>query len=76
MGKSAIAMEVCKRLGGEIVSCDSVQVYRDLAIGANKPSAQEKRDVPHHLVDVVEPAEVFTAGTDETARATLARTRA
>lgn len=62
-GKSSIALEVCKELGGEIVSCDSVQVYKELSIGCNKPSEQDMQGVRHHLVDVAALSETFTAGT-------------
>lgn len=61
-GKSSIALEVCKELGGEIVSCDSVQVYRELSIGCNKPSEQDMQGVRHHLVDIADLSETFTAG--------------
>lgn len=61
-GKSSVALALCKDLGGEIVSCDSVQVYRDVFIGCNKPSAEEMREVRHHLVDVAALDETFTAG--------------
>lgn len=61
-GKSSVALALCKDLGGEIVSCDSVQVYRDVFIGCNKPSEEEMREVRHHLVDVASLDETFTAG--------------
>lgn len=61
-GKSSIALALCKSLGGEIVSCDSVQVYTDVCIGCNKPSDLEMREVPHHLVGVASLDETFTAG--------------
>lgn len=61
-GKSSVALALCKDLGGEIVSCDSVQVYRDIFIGCNKPSAEEMSEVRHHLVDVAALDETFTAG--------------
>lgn len=53
-GKSALAMRVAERFGGEIVSADSRQVYRGMDIGTAKPSVQERRRVPHHMVDVVD----------------------
>lgn len=62
VGKSATAISLCQRVGGEIISADSVQVYRLLDIGSNKASATERRMVPHHLLDVVDPCEEFTAG--------------
>ena len=59
-GKSALAMEVARRLGGEILSVDSMQVYRGMDVGTAKPSAAERAEVPHHLIDVVEPDQAFT----------------
>lgn len=59
-GKSAVAMEVALRTGAEILSVDSMQVYRDMDIGTAKPTADERSRVPHHLVDVVRPDEPFT----------------
>jgi tRNA dimethylallyltransferase len=61
-GKSALAISLALELGGEIVNCDSVQVYRYFNIGAAKLTASEQRGVPHHLMDIVEPDELFTAG--------------
>jgi tRNA dimethylallyltransferase len=58
-GKSALAMRVAERLGGEIVSADSRQVYRGMDIGTAKPTAEERARVPHHLVDVVDPGERY-----------------
>ncbi len=58
-GKTQVAVEVAAGLGGEIVSADSMQVYRELDIGTAKPTAEERRRVPHHLVDVVDPGEAF-----------------
>lgn len=61
-GKTALALHLAEHLGGEIVSCDSVCVYRGLEIGAAKPTAAERARVPHHLLDVVSPDQPFTAG--------------
>lgn len=61
-GKSTLALTLAEKLKGEIVSCDSVAVYREFDIGAAKPSLEERRRVPHHLIDVAFPAEQFTAG--------------
>ncbi len=61
-GKSALAVRVALRLGGEVVNCDSIQVYRHFDLGAAKLSEAERHGVPHHLIDVVEPDETFTAG--------------
>lgn len=60
-GKSAVALELAERLGGEIVSVDSMQVYRGLDLGTAKPSAAERQRVPHHGVDVVELGDSFDA---------------
>lgn len=62
VGKSALALRLCDVLQGEIVSVDSVQVYRGLQIGAAKPSAEEQARVPHHLLDLQDPDEEYTAG--------------
>ena len=59
-GKSALALELCKRLGGEIVSCDSMQIYRGMDIGTAKPSTKEMQEVPHHLIDIADPREDFS----------------
>ena len=61
-GKSALAISVAHRFGGEIVSCDSVAVYRDVEVGTAKPSPEQRAVVPHHLIDVAEPGQPFTAG--------------
>ncbi len=60
-GKTALALRLARERGGEIVSCDSQQVYRGLDIGTAKPSPAELREVPHHLIDVVEPDASFSA---------------
>ena len=54
-GKSAAALELARRTGGEIVSCDSMQVYRGMDIATAKPTLAERREIPHHLIDVAEP---------------------
>jgi len=61
-GKSALAIAAAMALDGEIVNCDSMQLYRRLDIGTAKPSAEERALVPHHLYDVLEPDEVYSAG--------------
>ncbi len=61
-GKSALAIALAQRFAGEIVSCDSVAIYRHFEIGTAKPTQQQRALVPHHLLDVAEPAEPFTAG--------------
>ncbi|MBI5772883.1 MAG: tRNA (adenosine(37)-N6)-dimethylallyltransferase MiaA [Verrucomicrobia bacterium] len=60
-GKSAVALELAARLGGEIISVDSMQVYRGLDLGTAKPTAAERARVPHHLIDVAELSEPFDA---------------
>jgi tRNA dimethylallyltransferase len=60
-GKTAIAIELARQYGGEIVSADSQQVYRYFDIGTAKPSAEELAAVPHHLISVVDPLEPFSA---------------
>jgi len=72
-GKSDLAMRVARQTGAQILSVDSMQVYRHLDIGTAKPSAAEQREVLHHLIDVVEPVEEFTvARFVELADATIA----
>ena len=61
-GKTAVALAVAERVGGEIVSMDSRQLYRRLEVGTAKPSAEERRRVPHYGLDLVEPTERFSAG--------------
>lgn len=61
-GKTPLAIELAERFGGEIVSADSVQVYRYMDIGTAKPSLAERARVPHHLIDVVSPNEIYSAG--------------
>ena len=61
-GKSALALDLTQRFAGEIVSCDSVAVYGGFEIGTAKPTRAEQTLVPHHLLDVAEPDEPFTAG--------------
>ena len=60
-GKSALAMRLANRLGGEIISVDSMQVYCGLNIGTAKPSAQEQNEIQHHLIDVAQLSEAFDA---------------
>ncbi|HUO87354.1 MAG TPA: tRNA (adenosine(37)-N6)-dimethylallyltransferase MiaA [Thermoanaerobaculia bacterium] len=61
-GKSDLGMKVAAEVGGEIVNADALQVYRGLDIGTAKPTAEERRAVPHHLLDLLEPEERFSAG--------------
>jgi tRNA dimethylallyltransferase len=60
-GKTALAIELARRFGGEIVNADSMQVYRGMDVGTAKPSAAERRQVPHHLLDIIEPNESYHA---------------
>jgi len=60
-GKSAAALEIAERLGGEIISVDSAQIYRHMNIGTAKPGTEERARVPHHLLDVVDPHESYSA---------------
>ncbi len=60
-GKSELALRLARERSGEIVSCDSQQVYRGLDIGTAKPTPEERREVRHHLLDVVEPDQPFSA---------------
>lgn len=61
-GKSDLALATAQRFGGEIVSCDSVQVYRGLDIGSGKPSVEDRRLVRHHLIDILDLEEDMNAG--------------
>ncbi len=61
-GKSALALALAKQLGGEVVNYDSVQLYRGFDVGSGKLSPSERRGVPHHLLDLLEPEAIFTAG--------------
>lgn len=72
-GKTEIAIQVAEKIGGEIVSVDSVQVYRGFDIGSGKPSADERRRAPHHLVDIVDPLEPIDAARFAEAAATAIR---
>ena len=61
-GKTALSLALGERFGGEIVSCDSVAVYRGMDLGSAKPNAAERARLPHHLIDVTNPDEPYTAG--------------
>jgi tRNA dimethylallyltransferase len=61
-GKSALGVALAQHLGGEIVTCDSTQLYRRVNIGTAKPTVRERADIAHHLIDVLDPWEVATAG--------------
>ena len=61
MGKSEIALALAEKIGGEIISVDSMQVYRGLDIGTAKPSPADRARVPHHLIDICDLTESFDA---------------
>ena len=61
-GKTALSLALGEQLGGEIISCDSVAVYRGMDLGTAKPTPEERARLPHHLIDVANPDEPFTAG--------------
>lgn len=60
-GKTSLAIELAKRLGGEIISCDSMQLYRGMDIGTATPTEEEREGIPHHLLDIIEPENEFSA---------------
>ena len=60
-GKSALALAMAERYGGEIINCDSTAVYRGFDIGTDKIAAADRRGIPHHLIDIVEPIDEYTA---------------
>ncbi|MHB1151773.1 MAG: tRNA (adenosine(37)-N6)-dimethylallyltransferase MiaA [Eubacteriales bacterium] len=59
-GKTALALELAERFNGEIISCDSMQIYRGMDIGTAKPNAEELSRIPHHLIDIADPCENFS----------------
>ena len=61
-GKTALAVALAKELNGEVVSCDSMQVYKRMDIGTAKPTLAEMEGIPHHMIDVAEPWEDFSVG--------------
>ena len=61
-GKTALSLALAQHFGGEIVNCDSVALYRGFEIGTAKPGAEERARAPHHLLDILDPTAVFTAG--------------
>jgi tRNA dimethylallyltransferase len=61
-GKSELALRIAEEFNGEVVNCDSLQVYRHFDIGTAKLPIAERRGIPHHLIDIVDPNELFTAG--------------
>jgi tRNA dimethylallyltransferase len=61
-GKTALALAIARRFGGEIVNCDSIAMYREFELGTAKPTAAERAEIPHHLLDCVDPLADVTAG--------------
>ena len=59
-GKTALAVELAKEFNGEVVSCDSMQIYKRMDIGTAKPTREEMQGIPHHMIDVAEPEEDFS----------------
>jgi len=72
-GKSALALALAGRFNGEIINCDSTAVYRGFDIGTDKVAREDQRGIPHHLIDIVEPTEIYTAA--QFARDAAARIR-
>ena len=60
-GKTAVSIELAKRLGAEIIGCDSMQIYKEMSIGTAKPTEEERGEVVHHLIDFLSPRENFSA---------------
>ncbi|MDD5954418.1 MAG: isopentenyl transferase family protein, partial [Firmicutes bacterium] len=59
-GKTALAVELARQLDGEVISCDSMQIYRGMDIGTAKPTPEEMQGIPHHMLDVSHPDEDFS----------------
>ncbi len=59
-GKTALAVELAKELNGEVISCDSMQIYRSMDIGTAKPTQEEMQGIPHHMLDICDPTEDFS----------------
>ena len=59
-GKTALSIELAKKINGEIVSCDSMQIYKDMNIGSAKPTIEEMQGIKHYLIDVIEPTQRFS----------------
>ena len=59
-GKTALAVELAKALDGEVISCDSMQIYKGMDIGTAKPTFEEMQGIPHHMLDVCAPDEDFS----------------
>ena len=61
-GKTGLAVALARRYNGEVVSCDSMQIYRTMDVGTAKPTEEEKDGIAHHMIDIVDPAEPFSVG--------------
>lgn len=61
VGKTEVALSLAKRIGAEIISCDSMQVYKGIDIASSKPLKKERRRVPHHLIDIISPSREYNA---------------
>ena len=61
VGKTAVGIQLAEKLDGEIISADSMQIYRYMDIGTAKPTAYEQSRIPHHMIDIVDPDEKFDA---------------
>lgn len=61
-GKTALAVALAQALNGEVISCDSMQLYRQMDIGTAKPTAEEMKGIPHHMIDILDPAEDYSVG--------------
>ena len=61
-GKSALALELCRRYDGELISMDSMQIYRGMDVGTAKPTLAEQAEIKHHMIDVVDPTESYSSG--------------
>lgn len=59
-GKSSLALELCRRTGGELISCDSMQIYRGLDVGTAKATREEKQSIPHHMIDIIDPGDNYS----------------
>ena len=59
-GKTALSIELAKKINGEIISCDSMQIYKDMDIGTAKPSKEEMQGIPHYLIGFIEPSQRYS----------------
>lgn len=61
-GKTRLSIELCRQYNGEVLSCDSMQIYRGMNIGTAKPTLEEMQGIPHHMIDILDPGESFSVG--------------